>query len=346
MARDVVSVASSALSSAQLRVRRRFRFACLVPATVAGVIILNSLARHHFSAWSGACSAPRYGVRSMRQKQRSAFTVGAPACADAQADLPARMQKRMEMLRELTEVHTPAELLSVVESYGLDPKLGFSALHASAALHALAKMREQIAPDVANSLVMTKLGDTTASLLANDDGHVQTLSITLWAVATLREAAPQLVAKIVPPLVEAALKDKTWVAQGHLGRVIWATATLRKEAPELRRLLPELIRSAPSRIEKMSGHNVANIIWAAATMREEAPELQALFPVLVKRAFEVVNEMTPKNAGNIVWATNLLGVKATELRRLLPEVARIACPDGIGMDKVAGRGGVGGGWQR
>lgn len=275
---------------------------------------------------------------------------------DVQMNFTEKTEDSMKLLKEIAGSGSPESVLEALEAHSMDPRLGFGFTHASAALHSLAQKRDILTPQVVGSPTLKRLVQTTKGLLKSGDTHVHTLSVMMWSIAALRDKAPEIAQELVPPLVQAALADTEWTAQRHLGRVIWATATLHEREPDMLRLLPVLMDSAEGRLPQLNAHNVANVLWSIATLREESPELQGLIPGLVSRAKEVQGDFNRQHAGNIVWAADTLKKEASILQQLVPAMAKISCPDGVGLDdqrsrglgegKTASpRGGVGGGWS-
>lgn len=294
-----------------------------------------------------------FGMMRLRPRRLIACAVADEAGIDV---LPGFIEKKadtMKLLKEVAGASSPESILEALEAHSMDPRLGFGFTHASAALHGLAKYREILTPQVVSSPTLKRLIQTTKGLLKSGDTHVNTLSVMMWSIAALRDVAPEVAQEVVPPLVQAALSDTEWTAQGHLGRVIWATATLHEREPDMLRLLPVLLASAEDRLPLLNAHNVANMLWSTATLREECPELQALIPGLVARAQEVQGNFNRQHAGNIMWAADTLKKEASVLQKLVPAMARISCPDGVGLDEqrstdsetAAPRGGIGGGWS-
>ena len=125
--------------------------------------------------------------------------------------------------------------------------------------------------------------------------NAQDVANTIWATATLKGRAPELL-EIHEVLAEMAAAGATALNPQALANILRSAATLKADA------LPRLVEGILAAREMYNAQDVANTIWAIAALKEEAPVLQQLLPDILSEVSRVAKDLNAQAASNILWA--------------------------------------------
>jgi len=173
-------------------------------------------------------------------------------------------------------------------------------------------MEQTITLDVRDSPILEALAAKVNRFVKSSGLRPRPCANILWAVATLRDAAPKF-RDLQPFLIENYEFTALEMDTHQISNTLWACAKLGMGDAELHSLAPLLEERIVDKLDGFNAQVVSDVMWAIATLREKVPALQSVLPVLAEVIEEGVEDFKPQEISSVLvvdWCSQRWGARA------------------------------------